>query len=148
VINTATNALDPVVDTAWLEPGMFITTVKDSNELNLASLERADLLVVNRHGPMWERFAIGGTAGFPEHGKELWGQGSKIDWDNMTIFGEIVAGKKPGRTSDDQVIIMPVKGDGMQFAAVAYRVYELAKQRGLGVEIDTDLWLQDSKYIP
>jgi alanine dehydrogenase len=148
VINTATNALDPVIDTAWIEPGMFITTVKDSNELDLAALERADLLTYNKFGEMWQRHAIGGLDNFPERGKELWGQGDKIDWANIPLFGEIVAGLKPGRTSDDQVIILPVKGDGLQFAAVAYRIYELAKKAGLGTKIDTELWLQDAKYIP
>jgi alanine dehydrogenase len=148
VVNTVTNALTPVIDTAWIEPGMFITTVKDSNELDLAAFERADLLVFNRPGPMWERYAIGGLDGFPEQGHELWGQGNKIDWVNITIFGEVVAGIKPGRTNDDQVIILPLKGDGMQFTAVAYRIYELAKKRGLGTKVDTDLWLQDAKYIP
>lgn len=148
VINTATNALDPVVKTGWIAPGMFITTVKDSNELEFATFERADLLVSNRHGPMWVRYAIGGLDGVPEHGKEYWGRGGKIDWSDITVFGEIVGGVKPGRTSDDQVIVLAVKGDGVQFAAVAFRVYELAKKAGLGTEVDTELWLQDPKYIP
>ena len=34
-------------------------------------------------------------------------------------------------------------GSGIQFAAVAYRLYELAKERGLGREIPTDWFLQD-----
>ena len=148
VVSTATNAIDPVVRTEWIEPGMFITAVKESNELEFETLERADLLTFNRSGPTWQRFAIGGLDCIPEHGRDYWGRGEKINWRDMPVFGEIVAGLKPGRVSDDQVIVFPVNGDGVQFAAVAYRVYQLAKQRGLGREVDTDLWLEDAKYIP
>ena len=39
-------------------------------------------------------------------------------------------------------------GDGVQFASVAYRIYQRARERGLGTEVDTDLWLQGAEYIP
>jgi ornithine cyclodeaminase/alanine dehydrogenase-like protein (mu-crystallin family) len=148
VISTATNSIDPVLKTSWIEPGMFITSVKESNELEFSALERADVLVFNRSGPTWQRFAIGGVEDIPEQRNEYWGRGSKIDWKNMPVFGEIVAGLKPGRQNDDQVIVFPVNGDGVQFAAVAYRVYQLAKKLGLGKEVNTDFWLQDAKYTP
>jgi alanine dehydrogenase len=148
VVNTATNSLEPVLRTEWIEPGMLITTVKESNELEFDALLRADVLAFNRSGPTWQRFAIGGLQSIPEHGKDYWGRGTEIDWTNMPIFGEIVAGIKQGRTNDEQVVVFPVNGDGVQFAAVAYRVYQLAKARGLGTEVDTDMWLEDAKYIP
>jgi ornithine cyclodeaminase/alanine dehydrogenase-like protein (mu-crystallin family) len=148
VVNAVTNALDPVIKTEWIEPGMFITTVKDSNELEIATLERADLVVANRPGPMWVRYPIGGFEGFPEHMKEYWGKSPKIDWDHIPLLGEIMVGRREGRTNDRQVIVLMVKGDGIQFAAVGYRVYELAKARGLGTEVSTDLYLQGREYIP
>lgn len=148
VVNAVTNALDPVIKTDWIEPGMFITTVKDSNELELETLERAELVVTNRPGPMWVRYAIGGFEGFPEHLNEHWGTSSKIDWDHMPLLGEIMVGRREGRTDERQVIVLMVKGDGIQFTAVGYRVYELAKARGLGTEVPTELYLQGREYIP
>ncbi|MBI3077146.1 MAG: ornithine cyclodeaminase family protein [Deltaproteobacteria bacterium] len=148
VVNAVTNALDPVIETDWLEPGMFITTVKDSNELELETLERADMVVTNHPGPMWVRYAIGGFEGFPEHMKEYWGTSSRIDWEHMPHLAEIIAGKRPGRQNDQEVIVLMVRGNGLQFAAVGHRVYELARARGLGREVSNDLYLQGREYIP
>lgn len=148
VINTATNAVDPVVETDWLEPGMLITAVKDATEIALETFERADYIVSNRSGPNWQRHAIGGTDCIPEQHNDSWGRGDKIDWDDIPLFGEVVAGLKPARTNDDQVILFPVSGDGVQFASIAYRIYQRAKESGMGTEVDTELWLQDAKYIP
>jgi len=148
VVNTLTNALDPVIKTEWIEPGMFITTVKDSNELELATLDKADLVAANRPGPMWVRYPIGGFEGFPEHRKEYWGASPKVDWERMPLLGEIMVGRREGRKDDRQVIVLMVKGDGIQFGAVAYRVYELAKARGLGTEVPTELYLQGREFIP
>ncbi len=147
VINTATNAIDPVMKTEWVKPGMLITAVKDTTEIEIETFELADLIVANRDGPNWHRFAIGGTDVIPEQDKEHWGNGN-VDWDAVPLFGKIVAGLKPGRNNDDQVILFPVSGDGVQFAAIAYRLYKRAIELGLGTEIDTKLWLQGAEYIP
>ena len=50
-------------------------------------------------------------------------------------LGEVVAGRKPGRTSDDEVIIFDSTGTGFQDAAAAAIVYERAKAQGRGTEI-------------
>jgi hypothetical protein len=55
----ATNSKDPVVMADWLEPGQYVSNVSDV-ELELAGWERCDVLVMNRHGRRWMRYAIGG----------------------------------------------------------------------------------------
>ena len=57
-IITATNAPQAVVQADWLEPGQFITGVKDQ-ELEMTGWEKCDQVVVNRHGAFWQRYAIG-----------------------------------------------------------------------------------------
>ncbi len=148
VVNTATNAVDPVLKTEWIEPGMLITAIKDPTEIELETFERADYIVSNRNGPNWNRFAIGGTNDIPEGRTDKWGKSDKVDWEAIPMFGEVVAGVAPARTSEDQVILFPVTGEGVQFGSVAYRLYQRALERGLGTEVDTTLWLQDAKYIP
>jgi ornithine cyclodeaminase/alanine dehydrogenase-like protein (mu-crystallin family) len=50
----------------------------------------------------------------------------------------------PGRTSDEEITYLRNEGtQGLQFAAVAYRVYQLAKSKGLGRELPTD-WFTES----
>jgi len=146
-IVTATNSPEPVVETAWLEPGQFITGVKDT-ELELSGWERCDVLITNRKGPFWMRYAIGGTDVIPEEGRGYWGKPSRINWEKAPLLGDVMLGKHPGRTSEEQIIGMILAVDGVQFTAVGNRVYNLCKERGLGVDLPRELFLQDEKYIP
>jgi alanine dehydrogenase len=148
VVNANTNSLESVMRTEWIEPGMYIVPVKDFNELELTTLERADRLVSTTPWPQWAYYGIGGLEGFPEHGKQYWGHVPTIDWEGIPLLGEVIAGKKEGRSDEEQVTILLNKGHGLQFAAVGYRVYRLAKEKGLGTEIDTGLYLQGKEYIP
>jgi ornithine cyclodeaminase/alanine dehydrogenase-like protein (mu-crystallin family) len=45
-------------------------------------------------------------------------------------LGDVVAGKKPGRTSRDEIIIFDSTGTGLQDVAAAALVYEKAEQAG------------------
>ena len=137
-----------VVMADWLEPGQFITGVKDE-ELEMTGWERCDVMVVNRKGAFWQRYAIGGVEVIPEHGAIASAEPpEKIDWDKVPLLGDVVIGKHPGRTSDDQIIGLILAGDGVQFTAVGARIYKLCKERGLGVDLPRELFLQDEKYIP
>jgi alanine dehydrogenase len=51
-------------------------------------------------------------------------------------LGEVVAGKRPGRTSDDEVIIFDSSGIALQDVAAAAVVYEKALLQGCGRELD------------
>ncbi len=64
--------------------------------------------------------------------------------DRAVFLPEILSGKKHGRTSRRQITYSE-RGNiqGAQFFAVAGKVYELAKERGLGKEIPTEWLLQD-----
>ena len=64
--------------------------------------------------------------------------------DRALLLEELLTGKKKGRTSDKQISYSE-RGNiqGAQFFAVAGKVYELAKARGLGREIPTEWLLQD-----
>ncbi|MGH7875088.1 MAG: hypothetical protein ACREQO_23085 [Candidatus Binatia bacterium] len=57
---------------------------------------------------------------------------------------ELLSGKKKGRISDKQITYSE-RGNiqGAQFFAVAGRVYELARQKGLGRDLPTEWFLQD-----
>jgi ornithine cyclodeaminase/alanine dehydrogenase-like protein (mu-crystallin family) len=144
---TATNAPEPVVLSEWLEPGQFVTGVKDL-ELDLAGWERCDVLTTNRHGPMWQRYAIGGVEVIPEHGRDYWGQPSRVDWERLPLLGDVMLGQHPGRTSAEQITGLILRGDGIQFAAVGARIFQLCQARGLGTVIPSELFLQDERYIP
>jgi ornithine cyclodeaminase/alanine dehydrogenase-like protein (mu-crystallin family) len=48
---------------------------------------------------------------------------------------EIVGGKKPGRTSDDEITCWKAVGLAIEDAAVARLVYDKAKKEGIGKEV-------------
>jgi ornithine cyclodeaminase/alanine dehydrogenase-like protein (mu-crystallin family) len=50
-------------------------------------------------------------------------------------LGEIVAGHKPGRTSDDEVTLFKSVGVAVQDVAAAGHVLSAAERLGLGVEV-------------
>lgn len=56
---------------------------------------------------------------------------------------DLLLGRVTGRDSEEQVTAMCNEGTGVQFAAVALKVYEEAKARGLGREMPLDWFLQD-----
>ena len=50
-------------------------------------------------------------------------------------LGEIVAGKKPGRESNDEIIIFDSTGMALQDVAAAAVVYERAQKQGAGARL-------------
>ncbi len=64
--------------------------------------------------------------------------------DRAVLLSELLSGKKQGRSSPKQITYSE-RGNvqGAQFFAVAGKVYELAKEKGLGREIPTEWLLQD-----
>lgn len=57
---------------------------------------------------------------------------------------DLMAGRSKGRQSRDDITFFINAGtQGLQFAAVAGRVYQMAREAGLGREAPTDWFLQD-----
>ena len=51
-------------------------------------------------------------------------------------LGEVIAGVRPGRTSNDQITIFGSVGLAFQDLAAAWQVYNRAKQVGIGSWVD------------
>ena len=50
-------------------------------------------------------------------------------------LGEIVAGKKVGREQDNEITLFKATGLAIQDVGTASKVYQLAKEKGVGTEI-------------
>ena len=60
------------------------------------------------------------------------------------LWIDIETGRSPGRTSQDQVTLFINTGtQGLQFASVAGRVVQLARERGIGQAMPREWFLQD-----
>jgi len=113
VLVTATPAREPLVRSEWLRSGMHITAVGSDSpgkqELDADCLRRADLVVVDR---------LAQCAAFGELRHALDAALLSAS-DACGELGAVVAGRKPGRTSDRQITIADLTGVGFQDTAIA-----------------------------
>ena len=120
VVITATPSRQPLLDADWLRPGQHVTAVGSDSpgkqELDAACLGRADLLVVDR---------LTQCAAFGELRHALDAGVIRADRVHAEL-GEIVAGRKAGRTRDDQITIADLTGVGFQDTAIASRALDAA----------------------
>src|SRR6202522_3382065 len=59
-------------------------------------------------------------------------------WTNVINFAEIVSGKTPGRTNDQQITLFKSNGIAIEDIVVAGRIYEIAKEKRMGRQLT--LW--------
>jgi len=72
-----------------------------------------------------------GDESMPAGAYELQG----IDPELVTEVGEVLAGKKPGRTSGDEITLYKSTGLAVEDAATARLVYDRARAQGGGVRL-------------
>ncbi len=130
VVITVTAAHEPLVRANWVDPGTHITAVgadsPDKQELDVDVLEKADKVVADRLDQCLRLGEI-------HHAVEA---GVLAKDDVYAELGEIAAGVKRGRTSDEEITVADLTGVGVQDAGVANRVVEEALRRGLGTLLD------------
>jgi ornithine cyclodeaminase len=126
VVITATPSRAPIVRAEWLGPGAHVTAVgadgPDKRELEPAVLARAGKVVVDR---LDQCLRLGEL----HHAVEA---GLLAAGDVWAELGELAAGIKPGRQSDDEITVADLTGVGIQDAAVANVVVAEAIRRGVG----------------
>jgi ornithine cyclodeaminase/alanine dehydrogenase-like protein (mu-crystallin family) len=136
----------------WLKPGAHITCVR-ACEIGPRVVKRCDLSIklgrntvdtmdegmVRLHGN------VGYIAGQPDEKARI--PNPVVDnyrGDFFQYFMDLRAGKVPGRTSPEQITFFINAGtQGLQFAACAGKVYQLAREKGAGRELPTEWFLQD-----
>jgi ornithine cyclodeaminase/alanine dehydrogenase-like protein (mu-crystallin family) len=153
IVATATDAMAPTFHPDWVRPGTHVTCVT-RRELDKSIVSRADVVVqLGIHtippgtpvpGMEWPMSAVAGyVAGQPaERARLPWKQPAEEG--QYRLLADVQAGRTPGRTSPEQITLFINTGtQGLQFAAVAGRVYELARARGLGKPMPSEWFLQD-----
>ncbi len=128
VIVAATMAPEPYVPPEWLGPGSLFCSVS-SLDPEVACVERADLVVCDlwdhetghRSRPLARALAAG-----------------VIRREDVVELPDLVAGRHPGRGSDDDRIFSTPVGLAIEDVAAAARVYRRAEELGLGTELS--LW--------
>jgi alanine dehydrogenase len=66
-------------------------------------------------------------------------------WEDIQELGDIPVDPQPARSSADEITIFANNtGMGLQFAAVGARVLAKAEERGIGHEIPTEWFLEET----
>lgn len=147
MVMAATNSLEHVILGKRLERGMYLCCVKPG-EIDREAYDRCDLIVMHTHQLEPQHYlANGGQVPPPGFVKEkasfLPGPFPGIAWDRLPLLQDVILGKGPDRTSDEQVICFSNNmGIGVQFAAVGHAVYQKAKKEGRGRELPTEWFSQ------
>ena len=155
IVTTCTDSNKLVVtDPAWIEKGMHLANCS-SKEFSLEIVKRCD--VVAQVGT--ETFGAKGGMAESErhHGWASWVVGrpeqqaripkrpvSNLDFVNYPSLIDLLNNPSMRRTSPAQITFFHNLGLlGFQFAAVAAKAYQIARAKGVGLEMSTAPFLQD-----
>jgi alanine dehydrogenase len=122
IVACCTDAREPVIRRAWLEPGVHVSSVGGTFGPEVDAETMADGKVFVE----WRGAALNAP---PAGSHELQG----MDADTITEVGEVLAGTRPGRTSRQDITVYKSMGHAVEDAAAARLVYDLAKAEGAGV---------------
>jgi ornithine cyclodeaminase/alanine dehydrogenase-like protein (mu-crystallin family) len=156
IVAALTDSAVPVLDGTLLEKGQHVVNIGGSGKPDPETIKRIDVYLrfgdtpapTSRPDLVLEDEHIGWEArpDRPKHGDGRRERGARgvLLRDKRVTLADLVHGRAKGRTSSDQISYSE-RGNlqGAQFFAVAGRVYERAKQAGLGREIPTEWFLQD-----
>lgn len=128
LVFTVTASREPLLQAAWLKPGVTVIAIgsdaPEKQELDVAVLARADRVVADS---VAQCLRLGEIHHAIERGA--------IAKDKVIELGEITAGLKPGRLSENEFIVCDLTGVGVQDVAAACLVLERATAAGLGDRI-------------
>ena len=130
IIVTVTTAGEPIVDSAWIADGAHINCIgsgsPERRELDDATVSRAKVVVDTRESALAEA----GDLLIPMSKGLI-----TADWIHAEL-GEVVTGRRPGRTSDREVTLFKSVGVALQDVAAAAAAYRQARAMGLGRTLD------------
>ena len=137
IVVTSTTSTNPVLDGSWLAPGMHVNAIganfPQKHELDGEAIRRCDVIVADSR----EQSKIEAGDLIQMYGDD------KRRWASVTELAEIVAGKTPGRSNPEQITLFKSNGIATEDVVVAGRIYELARERGLGRQVP--LWESDPR---
>ncbi|MGH7888307.1 MAG: hypothetical protein ACREPG_10600 [Candidatus Binatia bacterium] len=139
IVSAATNTVDPVVEGRWLEAGMHVTSLVGGDgflprkELDDEAIQRANLIVVGYKAQI-----------FLDKQAEFYDRIERgiIKAEDLHELGELLNGNCRGRQDEKEITLFKNNtGMGIQFAATARKMYEKAREKGIGAELPLELFM-------
>lgn len=143
LVIAATNTSHSIIDGAWLAPGAHVISIVSGDqktprrELDNETMRRASVVIA--HSKQVARSMNQRDLSEPI-------AAGVLSWDRVFDLSELIAGRAPGRTSSEDITVFKNNiGLGLQFAAVAPIVYDLARKSGIGRELPGEWFLERMK---
>jgi ornithine cyclodeaminase/alanine dehydrogenase len=134
IVVAAVKSSETVLYGRWLKPGAHVNSVgtarRDQREIDPETFARSTHIVVDT------KEGVLGEAGDAVAAKDV------LAGKDIYELSQLVCGKAPGRSGEDQITLFKSVGTGIQDIALAAVVYETAKARGLGRDIGTFPYLK------
>jgi len=125
IVVTTTPVRSPIVKSEWIREGTHINAIgadaRGKQELEPALLKRAKIIVDD-----WRQASHSGEINVPVS------RGTIAQKNIYATLGEVLTGKKKGRTSPKEITIFDSTGLAIQDMAVAYLVYKRAIKERIG----------------
>ena len=130
IVVTITTSATPVFSGESVGPGTHINAAGSNSllrqEIDEATLRKCNPIVVDSR-----------PTALKEAGDLLPAfEKGRLHAGALTELGEVIAGLRPGRTSSDQTTLFESQGMAMQDLILAAEMARLARERGLGTELD------------
>lgn len=130
VVVTTTPSREPIIEAAWLHPGLHITALgsdaESKQELAEEAVAAADVFACDHLGQsrrLGELRAVEQSGITPES--------------TPVELGTILVGGHPGRSADDEITICDLTGTGVQDTVIARLAVDRCLAAGLGIEVAT-----------
>ncbi len=139
IVTAATNTVEPVIEGRWLEEGMHVNSIVGGDgflprrELDDEAVKRSGLIVVGSKAQI-----------FLDKQAEFYDRLERglVKSEDLHELGELLTGKCRGRKDDKEITFFKNNtGMGIQFAATARKMYEKAREKGIGTELPLDLFM-------
>ena len=129
VVITITSARDPVVQGEWLADGAHVNAAGGNHwmrrEVDEAVVTRADVVVVDDL-----------EQAKTECGDLIWPEArGTFRWDMAHRLQDVVAGRVPGRPTEQSITLFESMGVALEDIAAAQLVYHKAIEQGIGQEL-------------
>jgi ornithine cyclodeaminase/alanine dehydrogenase-like protein (mu-crystallin family) len=152
IVAACTNSTMPVLRGEWLESGMHLLAVSAA-ELDDDVLRRCDRYVYSRPPYTDHQVAVPAdqmpdSVPMKAYLSDRWIERERrlLPGEKIEFLSDVLLGKAPGRRAEKEITCFASHGIPIQFAATAYRVHQLARERGLGRELPLAWFLQDIRH--
>jgi ornithine cyclodeaminase/alanine dehydrogenase-like protein (mu-crystallin family) len=137
IVVTSTNSTAPVLEGRWLKPGMHINAIganfPQKHELDGLAVRRCDIIAVDSREQ--SKIEAGDLI-------QMYGDDERR-WDSVNELAQIVAERIPGRANPNQITLFKSNGIATEDVVVAGRIYEQARERGMGRQVP--LWEKQAR---